>query len=86
MTRSSIRALQQQTHYRISEIVRPDGRFPISASSWWAGVRSGLYPQPLKLGPRITVWRSVDLEKLAQHGVSETSSSASNSNGGKVNG
>lgn len=29
---------------------------PISKSSWWAGVRSGRYPQPVKLGPRTTAW------------------------------
>ena len=32
---------------------------PISKSSWWAGVKSGKYPKPVKLGERTTVW-SVD--------------------------
>ena len=32
---------------------------PISKSSWWAGVKSGKYPKPIKLGERTTVW-SVD--------------------------
>jgi predicted DNA-binding transcriptional regulator AlpA len=31
---------------------------PVSASTWWAGVRSGRYPQPTRaLGARITAWR-----------------------------
>ena len=34
---------------------------PISKSTWWAGVRSNLYPQSIKLGPRITVWRVEDI-------------------------
>ena len=35
---------------------------PISRSSWWAGVKSGRYPQPVKtLGPRITAWRVEDI-------------------------
>ncbi len=37
---------------------------PISKSTWWAGVKSGLYPRPLKLGPRITVWRVEDIRAL----------------------
>ncbi len=30
---------------------------PVSKSTWWAGVKSGRYPRPIKLGPKITVWR-----------------------------
>jgi len=29
----------------------------MSKSTWWAGVKSGRYPKPVKLGPRITSWR-----------------------------
>ena len=38
---------------------------PVSKSTWWAGVRSGRYPQSVKtLGVRITVWRVEDVRKL----------------------
>jgi prophage regulatory protein len=37
---------------------------PISKSTWWAGVKSGRYPRPIKLGPRITVWRVEDIREL----------------------
>ena len=30
---------------------------PIGKSSWWAGVKTGRYPQSVKLGPRTTAWR-----------------------------
>lgn len=30
---------------------------PIGASSFWAGVRAGKYPAPIKLGPGTTVWK-----------------------------
>ena len=26
--------------------------FPISKSTWWAGIKEGRYPPPIKLGPR----------------------------------
>jgi len=40
---------------------------PVSKSTWWAGVRSGRYPQAVKtLGARITVWRVEDIRKLLE--------------------
>ena len=40
--------------------------FPISRSSWWQGCKNGKYPKPIKLGPRTTVWRKDEIEKLAE--------------------
>ncbi|MBM2295111.1 AlpA family phage regulatory protein [Sulfitobacter pseudonitzschiae] len=76
---------RNQLLYRVSEIAGPDGMFPLSISSWWAGVRSGLYPQPVKLGPRLTAWRAEDLEHLAQNGIEGATfvSSPNSSNGGQ---
>lgn len=38
---------------------------PVGKSTWWAGVKSGPYPQPVKsLGPRITAWRVEDIRTL----------------------
>jgi len=34
---------------------------PISKSSWWKGVKEGKYPQPVKLGPRMTAWKTSDI-------------------------
>jgi hypothetical protein len=39
---------------------------PISRSSWWAGVKSGLYPKPVKLSPGVTAWRVEDVRALIQ--------------------
>jgi prophage regulatory protein len=49
---------------RLSSILAPSGPLPISRSSWWAGVASGRYPKPVKLGPRITAWRVDELRTL----------------------
>ena len=38
--------------------------FPVSRSSWWAGVKEGKYPQPVKLSPRCTAWRAEDIRTL----------------------
>lgn len=42
---------------------------PVGKSTWWAGVRSGRYPKPVKLGPRTTAWRVEDIRNLIQQGV-----------------
>ena len=40
---------------------------PVSKSTWWAGVRSGRYPQPVRtLGDRITLWRVEDIIALIE--------------------
>lgn len=38
--------------------------FPVSRSTWWAGVKSGKFPKPVKLGPRTTAWRVSDIRAL----------------------
>ncbi|NBX85927.1 MAG: AlpA family phage regulatory protein [Proteobacteria bacterium] len=35
--------------------------FPVGKSTWWAGVKAGRFPQPVKLGPRTTAWRADDI-------------------------
>lgn len=44
---------------------------PVSRSTWWAGVRSGRYPQPTRmLGDRITAWRIEDIRALIESAAS----------------
>lgn len=40
--------------------------FPVSKTTWWAGVKDGRFPQPVKLSARITAWRVSDIRKLLQ--------------------
>ena len=54
---------------RLNQILAPQGPIPISRSTWWAGVKIGRYPQPIKLGPRVTVWRASDIEDLVAKGA-----------------
>lgn len=42
---------------------------PVSKSTWWEGVRSGRFPKPVKLGPRITAWRVEDIRALIKRGA-----------------
>lgn len=37
---------------------------PVKKSCWWAGVKDGRFPKPVKLGPKLTVWRVSDIRDL----------------------
>jgi predicted DNA-binding transcriptional regulator AlpA len=44
---------------------------PMSKAAWWRGVADGKFPQPVKLGPRLTYWRAADILKLVESGVAD---------------
>ncbi len=37
---------------------------PVKKSCWWAGVKTGRFPKPVKFGPRVTAWRVEDIRTL----------------------
>ena len=39
---------------------------PISKSTRWEGCRSGVFPKPVKLGPRTSAWRVEDIRALME--------------------
>jgi prophage regulatory protein len=64
-------------YLRLSQIVGKPGTdyspaipaiYPVSKSTWWVGVKAGRYPQPVKLGERITAWRVEDIRALIELG------------------
>ena len=62
-------ALPESGFLRLSQIVgNPKTNIPpiipVSKSTWWAGVKTGRFPQPIKLGPMTTVWRVEDIRSL----------------------
>ena len=66
---SNQRPLPQTGFVRLPSIISPLGPIPVSKSTWWAGIKSGRYPKPVKLGPRITAWRVEDIRALIANGV-----------------
>lgn len=42
---------------------------PIGRSTWWAGVKSGRYPAPVKFSRRITAWKVCDIRALLESGM-----------------
>jgi prophage regulatory protein len=62
-------ALPETGLLRLKSIIAPDGPIPVSKSTWWAGVKDGRFPKPVKLGERITVWRAEDIRALLDKGA-----------------
>lgn len=67
--RAAVSALPQFGLLRLWQILGDKRRgsppiIPVSKSTWWAGVKSGKYPQPVKLSARCTCWRVEDIREL----------------------
>ncbi|MDX6806161.1 AlpA family phage regulatory protein [Terrihabitans rhizophilus] len=51
---------------RLNQVLAPDGPIPVCKSTWWAWVKSGKAPKPVKLSPRITAWRCEDVKAFCE--------------------
>jgi len=65
---SNLPELPRTGFLRLPSIIAPSGPIPVSKSTWWAGIRDGRFPKPIKLGARITVWRAEDIHSLIERG------------------
>jgi prophage regulatory protein len=41
-------------------------RLPVSKSTWWSGIRQGLFPKGIKLSPRTTAWLESEIDALIE--------------------
>lgn len=57
-------ALPQTGFIRLPQVLSV---FPVGRSTWWAGVKSGKYPQPVKISPRCTAWKAEDIRALIEN-------------------
>lgn len=39
---------------------------PVSRSTWYAGIKSGIYPSPIKISARVSAWRLADIRALVE--------------------
>jgi predicted DNA-binding transcriptional regulator AlpA len=45
------------------------GILSIGATSFWRGVRTGRYPQPVRLGKRTTCWKLSEIMAIVNAGI-----------------
>ncbi|MCX5827490.1 MAG: transcriptional regulator [Deltaproteobacteria bacterium] len=38
--------------------------YPVSKSTWWAGIKAGRYPKPIRISTRVSGWRVEDIRRL----------------------
>jgi len=55
--------MQQERLIKIEEVL---SIVPVSRSTWFAGIRSGIYPKQIKLGERSSAWKLSDINKLIE--------------------
>lgn len=60
---SIIQTLPSEGYVRLPTILQV---YPIGKSTWWAGVKTGRFPTPIKLSSRTTVWRVEDIRQLLE--------------------
>jgi prophage regulatory protein len=61
--------LPQTGFLRLPAIIAPHGPIPVSKSTWWAGIKTGRYPKPVKLSARISAWRVEDIRRFIESGA-----------------
>lgn len=62
---------KQLRFYRLRDIVGDrkkgiSGIIPVSRSAWYAGIKDGRYPKPVKLSEQTSAWRSTDIDALVK--------------------
>ena len=66
----STEVVSSHAYLRVSDIARgrsgKPGLLPVTTSTWWAWVKSGKAPAPIKLSPGCTVWRRADVIAFAE--------------------
>ena len=56
---------------------------PVGRSTWWEGVRTGKFPRPVKLSPRVTAWRVEDIRRLIERLGQDAKITQEQSQGGR---
>lgn len=54
-------ATAQTGYLRLPEVLK---LYPVSESTWYAGVKEGRFPQGHKLSIRVTAWKAEDIYAL----------------------
>ncbi|MHB0990301.1 MAG: helix-turn-helix transcriptional regulator [Burkholderiales bacterium] len=60
------------TQPQVDRLIRlPDvlAMYPVSRSSWYAGIKNGIYPEPEKIGKRSSAWRVSAILRLIEQGI-----------------
>ena len=43
---------------RLKEVLK---LIPVGKTTWYNGIKSGIYPKPIKISRRLTAWKALDI-------------------------
>lgn len=52
--------------YRLEDVLKI---YPVSRAEWYAGMRTGKYPQSVKLGKRNVGWKKNEIHSLVEKAI-----------------
>lgn len=68
--------MQQEKYLRLATILGDknanppiEGIIPVSKQTWYSNVKKGLYPQPIRISQRVTVYRASEIYNLRDNGT-----------------
>lgn len=64
MDRTGIGSHRAQRLLRLRHVLEI---FPVSRSRWYAGIKAGEYPKPIRISPNIVCWREEDILALIEN-------------------
>lgn len=73
MTTSKARSVQGDRLLREPAVLEI---MTLCRSIWWAGIKDGIYPPPLKISPRVSAWRASDIDSLLERLSAEAATAA----------
>ncbi len=47
-------------------------QIPVSKSTWWAGIKKGIFPSPIYLTERTPVWPESEIDPLTRRNAGKT--------------
>ncbi|MEJ1298317.1 MAG: AlpA family phage regulatory protein [Candidatus Sedimenticola sp. (ex Thyasira tokunagai)] len=62
--KTDLSTLPRDAIIRLPDVLR---LFPVSKSTWWAGIKAGRYPSPIRLGNRAVGWRLGSILDLSRN-------------------
>lgn len=63
MSRESKVVIPETGFLRVADVLQ---FIPVSRSTWWFWVANGKAPAPIKLGPRVTVWKAEEISAFIE--------------------
>lgn len=69
--------MTQQYEERLLKLPEVLATVGMKKTAWYAGIRAGKYPKPIKRSPRDTVWPMSAIQKIVSDTIARSSASQS---------